>query len=81
MVGSIVRKVFGSKNDRQVKRMAKAVKNINAVEESLKSLDDEALKAKTAEFKKRLQDGETLDDLLPASSPTLLRRQCRLKGQ
>lgn len=65
MVGSIVRKVFGSKNDRQVKRMAKAVKNINAVEESLKSLDDEALKAKTAEFKKRLQDGETLDDLLP----------------
>ena len=45
--------------------MAKAVKNINAVEESLKSLDDEALKAKTAEFKKRLQDGETLDDLLP----------------
>ena len=64
MVGSIVRKVFGSKNDRQVKKMGKQVKKINAQEETLKGLSDNALKAKTEEFKKRLEAGESMDDMM-----------------
>ena len=64
MVGSIVRKVFGSKNDRQVKKMGKLVKKINAQEEALQKLSDEALTAKTEEFKKRLEADESIDDLL-----------------
>ncbi|WP_369601456.1 preprotein translocase subunit SecA [Hahella sp. SMD15-11] len=65
MFGKIATKIFGSKNARELKRMGKIVKQINALEDSIAALDDAALKAKTDEFRKRYQDGETLDDLLP----------------
>ena len=65
MLGKATRKIFGSKNDREIKRMGKFVKKINALEESTKELSDEALRAKTDEFRSRLKDGETLDQLLP----------------
>jgi preprotein translocase subunit SecA len=65
MLGNIVRKIFGSKNDREIKRMGKIVQKINAFEETISSLDDEHLRAKTAEFKRRIEQGETLNDLLP----------------
>ncbi len=65
MSRKILRKVFGNKNDREVKRMAKIVKRINQQEEALAALDDEALKAKTDEYRQRLQSGESLDNLLP----------------
>lgn len=59
-------KIFGSKNDRQLKKMSKTVKRINSFEEDFKALSDEALQAKTAEFKARLGEGkEGLDDILP----------------
>ena len=58
-------RIFGSRNQRLVRQYAKAVKTINSLEEGLKALDDEALKAKTSEFKKRYADGETLEQLLP----------------
>ena len=64
MITNIVRKVFGSKNDRELKRMTKLVKKINDFEEPLSALTDDQLKAKTAEFRKRVADGETLDELL-----------------
>ena len=61
---SIARKLFGSSNDRLVKRMARDVDAINALEPQFEALDAEALKAKTGEFRERLEAGETLDDLL-----------------
>lgn len=65
MLISTVKKIFGTRNDRELKRMGKVVTRINALEESLQDLDDAALKAKTTEFRGRLADGETLDQLLP----------------
>ncbi|PCJ40120.1 MAG: preprotein translocase subunit SecA [Moraxellaceae bacterium] len=65
MLGSAFRKIFGSKNDRELKRMGKLVVAIGQREEEISVLSDEALTAKTAEFRKRLDDGETLDNLLP----------------
>ncbi len=58
-------KIFGSKNDRVLKRMGKIVKRINELEDPTAVLADDELKAKRDEFKKRLSAGETLDDILP----------------
>ncbi|MEG2337944.1 MAG: preprotein translocase subunit SecA, partial [Clostridium sp.] len=58
------RKLFGSYSDKEVKRIQPIVDQIEALDESMKSLTDEELKAKTAEFKERLANGETLDDIL-----------------
>ena len=65
MVSQLLSKVFGSRNERLLKRMDKTVTRINALEPEISALDDEALRAKTQEFKDRLAKGETLDDLLP----------------
>jgi preprotein translocase subunit SecA len=58
-------KIFGSKNQREIKKLNKIVKKINAFEADLQALTDEQLKAKTSEFKERLANGETLDAILP----------------
>lgn len=58
-------KIFGSRNQRVLRRMWKVVEKINALEPEISALTDEQLKAKTAEFKQRLQEGSTLDSLLP----------------
>jgi len=65
MVSSFVRKVFGSRNDRQVKKYRKIVNRINALEPEFEGLSDEQLGAKTVEFRGRIEQGETLDNLLP----------------
>ncbi|WP_297528565.1 preprotein translocase subunit SecA [Thiohalobacter sp.] len=65
MVSKLLRKVFGSRNDRLIKRMSRTVDRINALEPDLEKLDDAALRAKTDEFRRRLDQGESLDDLLP----------------
>ncbi|MFT3928667.1 MAG: preprotein translocase subunit SecA [Spongiibacteraceae bacterium] len=65
MLGTLLKKVFGSKNDRELKRMGKLVGSINALEAGMSALSDEALRAKTTEFKGRIAKGETLDNLLP----------------
>ena len=57
--------IFGSRNDRVLRRIKKTVKKINALEEDMQALDNEALRAKTQEFHDRFQAGESLDDLLP----------------
>ncbi|MCF7521220.1 preprotein translocase subunit SecA [Neisseria sp. ZJ106] len=64
MLTNIAKKIFGSRNDRLLKQYRKSVAKINALEEGLQALDDAALQAKTAEFKQRLADGQTLDDIL-----------------
>ena len=64
MLSNILSKVFGSRNQRLVKRMSKTVSRISALEEGLRALSDEQLQAKTGEFRARLTSGESLDDIL-----------------
>lgn len=65
MVTKILAKVFGTRHDREMKRIAPLVQKINSYEPQIQALTDEQLKAKTPEFKDRLSKGETLDDILP----------------
>ena len=65
MVGILLKKVFGTKNERELKKLWPLVEKINSLEADLSSLTDTQLKDKTEEFKKRLEEGKTLDDLLP----------------
>ncbi|KIU50724.1 preprotein translocase subunit SecA [Pseudomonas putida] len=65
MFAPLLKKLFGSKNEREVKRMLKTVQIVNAFEEQMVALTDEQLRAKPAAFKERLAKGETLDQLLP----------------
>jgi len=65
MLGSVAKKIFGSRNDRLVKSYSKAIKKINALEEQYKALSDAQLAAKTIEFRERLQQNATLESLLP----------------
>jgi preprotein translocase subunit SecA len=65
MFNQVITKVFGSKHERDVKRLRPRVAEVNAFEPKLRPLTDEALRAKTAEFRERLAGGASLDDLLP----------------
>ena len=65
MLGKITKKVFGSRNDRLIRNYQKIVTRINALEPEMQGLSDTQLQAKTDEFRKRSNDGEDLDDLLP----------------
>ncbi len=65
MISGLLRKVFGSRNDRLIKQYAQTVKRINAFEPAIQVLSDEQLRAKTEEFRERHAKGESLDDLLP----------------
>jgi preprotein translocase subunit SecA len=65
MIDLILKKVFGSKNDRELKRIAPLVDRITSLEPEYRDLSDAALQAKTPEFKERLDRGETIEDLLP----------------
>jgi preprotein translocase subunit SecA len=65
MVSSLLKKLFGSRNERLLKQYGKLVERINALESQTAALTDEQLAARTQEFKQRYQNGETLDDLLP----------------
>jgi len=64
MLNSII-KVFGNKNERELKKLAPKVRHIGSLEPEMKALSDEALKAKTAEFRRRLENGETVEDIMP----------------
>ncbi|HZJ33551.1 MAG TPA: preprotein translocase subunit SecA [Vicinamibacterales bacterium] len=65
MIGQLLAKVIGTQNDREIKRLRPLVAEINALEPSIQQLTDEQLRAKTAEFKQRVAEGATIDDLLP----------------
>jgi preprotein translocase subunit SecA len=81
MLGGLARKLFGSANDRIVKGYAKRVAAINALEATISKLDDEALRGKTAEFRKRLADGADLDDLLEEAFAVVREAARRTLGQ
>ena len=65
VLNTILTRIVGSKNERDVRRLGDGIEPINALEPSITPLSDDELSAKTAEFRSRLQGGETLDDLLP----------------
>jgi len=65
MIATALKKIFGSRNDRELKRIGKMVKSINELETSFEALSDEELRLKTEEFRGRLTAGATLDQLLP----------------
>ncbi len=80
MIVNALKRVFGSKNDRELKRIRKIVQVINAQAESLEALSDEQLKAKTSEFKNRLSEGESLDDILPEAFAVVRETSVRTIG-
>jgi len=65
MFDNVLAKVFGTKHDREIKKMLPVIEAVNALEPEIESLSDDQLREKTTEFKGRLAEGETLDDLLP----------------
>ncbi|MFP4162331.1 MAG: preprotein translocase subunit SecA, partial [Ectothiorhodospira sp.] len=80
MVKSLVRKIFGSRNDRLVKRYGKVVEQVNAFEEELKGVSDEALRARTQAMRDRLSRDGTLDDLLPEAFAVVREAGRRVMG-
>ncbi|MDO6592979.1 preprotein translocase subunit SecA [Neptuniibacter sp. 1_MG-2023] len=80
MLTGLLKKVFGSKNDRELKRMGKIVKAINALEVDLEKLTDEELAAKTVEFRQRLDEGSDLDQLLPEAFAVVREASKRVMG-
>ncbi|MEC4747908.1 preprotein translocase subunit SecA [Methylomicrobium sp. Wu6] len=80
MLGKLVKFVVGSRNDRLVKKKRKLVKKINALSSEYEKLSDEALKAKTQEFRDRLVQGEKLDNLLPEAFATVREASSRVFG-
>ena len=81
MIGKIAKIFFGSANDRFVKKQYKIVNRINAFEPQMIKLSDEELRGKTAEFRRRLKEGETLDDLLPEAFAVVREAAKRTLGQ
>jgi preprotein translocase subunit SecA len=80
MLQSIFKKVFGSRNDRLVKQYLQKVKAINALEPTMEALTDTEVAAKTAEFKSRLENGESLDKLLPEAFAVVREASKRVLG-
>jgi preprotein translocase subunit SecA len=80
MLGTVLRKVFGSKNDRELKRLQPIVDHINQLETTLTPLSLDDLRAKTTAFRQRLGQGETLDELLPEAFAVVREVSRRLLG-
>jgi len=80
MITKLLTKVIGSRNDRTLRRLRKIVKEINNYEPAFEALSDEELKAKTVEFRQRLEQGETLDKLLPEAFATVREASKRVYG-
>src|ERR1043165_9776025 len=81
MLGALARKFFGSANDRRVKGYQPRGDAINSLEPEIAALSDEALKARTAEFRQQLADGKTLDDILVPAFATVREAAKRTLGQ
>ena len=81
LFGGFAKRIFGTTNDRIVRQLEGRVAAINALEKDLEPLDDDALRAKTATYRKRLEDGEALDALLPEAFATVREAAKRTLGQ
>src|SRR6202453_1389350 len=81
MIGAVARKLFGSSNDRRIRAYRPRVEEINALEGELQGLSDDALRARTEEFKKQVAEGRTLDDILVPAFATVREAAKRTLGQ
>src|ERR1700690_1989723 len=81
MIGAVARKLFGSSNERRIRAYRPRVDAINALEKELEALSDEALRARTDEFKKQLAEGASLDDILVPAFATVRESGKRMLGQ
>ena len=80
MIVGVLKKIFGSANERELKRLAPLVDEINSFEPEISKLSDEQLRGKTAEFRQRLENGEELDDLLPEAFAVVREASTRTLG-
>jgi len=80
MISGLLKKVFGSRNDRLIRSYSKAVRSINALEAEVEALTDEQLQAKTPAFRERLAQGATLDSLLPEAFAVVREAARRVHG-
>ncbi len=76
----LIEKIIGSYSDRELKRIMPLVDKIDSLEEEIKALSDDQLKGKTQEFKKRIEDGETLNDILPEAFAVMREASWRVLG-
>ncbi len=81
MIGALARRLFGSANDRYVKSLGPLIEQINALEPELAALDDDGLRARTQQFRDRLAQDESLDDLLVEAFATVREAAKRTLGQ
>ena len=80
MIGAIAKRVFGSSNDRLVKKLEKTVEQVNAFEPHLEALSDEELTAQTDKFRAMLEAGTTLDEIMPEAFATVREASKRKLG-
>ncbi|MFB9067065.1 preprotein translocase subunit SecA [Pseudofulvimonas gallinarii] len=80
MFQKVLTRLFGSRNERLIKQLSKTVQRINDLEPGMQALDDEALRGKTAEYRARLEKGETLDQILPEAFATVREAARRVLG-
>ncbi|MBF0362512.1 MAG: preprotein translocase subunit SecA [Oligoflexia bacterium] len=80
-MNNILRKIFGTKNDRDLKELQPIVEQINSLEATIKRMSDQELKAQTDKFKKLLSEGKTLDDILPEAFASVREASIRTLGQ
>jgi preprotein translocase subunit SecA len=81
MITQVLSKLFGTDNDRKIRQLKPAVEKINAFEPAISALSDEQLAEKTNEFRGRLSQGETLDDILPEAFAVVREASKRTTGQ
>jgi len=81
MIGSLLTKVFGSKNERILKEIQPLVERVNSLEPEVLKLDDSGLAARTVAFKERFAKGESLDDLLPEAFAVVREAGKRVLGE
>jgi preprotein translocase subunit SecA len=81
MFGGVAKAIFGSSNDRYVRSLGKIVDRINGFEPSISAMTDDELRDQTALFRRRLEEGETIDELLPEAFATVREASKRTLGQ
>ncbi|MDX9700530.1 MAG: preprotein translocase subunit SecA [Rhodocyclaceae bacterium] len=80
MISGLFKKIIGSRNDRLIRQYSKTVRKINALEPAIAALSDEDLRGKTAEFRQRIENGQSLDDLLPEAFAVVREAGKRVHG-
>ncbi|MBA2483992.1 MAG: hypothetical protein H0V39_06155, partial [Nitrosomonas sp.] len=80
MLNNLLKKVFGSRNDRMIKQYSQIVSTVNGLESAIGALSDNELRAKTDEFKQRITNGEKLDAMLPEAFAVVREASKRVLG-